>query len=92
MQLDMQHFADTGEWIIADKNNLPGTQTAHEAAAEVCLAYGVTCTTEGPAEFGFKVMEVVAERDTRTVFIHLLTGEQLIHLTVESSAIMAPGF
>ena len=92
MQLDLKHFADTGEWIIADTTSVPGTQTAHEAAQEVCLAYGVICTTDVQADLGFKVLEVAASGDTNTVFIHLLTGEPVVHLTAESSAIMAPGF
>jgi hypothetical protein len=92
MQIDMPFFAQTGQWRIADNVNLPGTPTSHEAAAEVCAAYDVICTTDIPSGQGRRQFHVVAQRSTRIVFMHLFTGNDTVHLSAESTSAMVPGF
>lgn len=92
MQIDLQHFADTGEWRIADQSNLSGQETAHEAAEEVCAIYRVTCFTDVPVGSGGRTFHVIAQSERRTVFMHLMTSTPVMELRAEATALMAPGF
>jgi uncharacterized membrane protein len=92
MRVDLQYFADTGLWRVADTGNIPGAITAHEAADEICRVYEVTCLTEVLPDFDFRTFRVTAETTRRTVFIHLFTGTPSVSLRAESTSVMVPGF
>jgi uncharacterized membrane protein len=92
MQVDLEEFSRTGHWRISDTVQIAGEMTAHQAAQEVCLAYGVTCETDVPSEHGRRTFVVIARTETRTAFMQLFTGDPTIDLVATSTAAMAPGF
>jgi uncharacterized membrane protein len=92
MQIDLQYFADTGVWRLADATNIDGAQTAHQAAQEVCGIYGVTCTTEVLPDYDFRTFRVRAETTKHTVFIQFLVGTSAVHLDTTATSVMVPGF
>lgn len=92
MQADLEYFAQTGFWRIADSTSMPGVVTADQAVQEVCNAYAVSCTTEVSAEHGQRLLRVTAQGPFATVFLHLLLGQQEFTIEATSAAIMVPGY
>jgi hypothetical protein len=92
MQVDLAWFDRYGRWRIAEAAAVPGTRSADEAVQEVCDAYGVTCTSSVPTGFHGRLLQVHAEADFTTVFIHLLLGRSQFRLQADAAAIMVPGY
>ncbi len=92
MQADLEWFAQTGKWRIAETETVPGTISANHAVLEVCSLYGINCTVDIPSAHQGRLLRVSAEAEFTTLFLHLLMGRQTYTIGAQSSAILVAGY
>lgn len=92
MQADLEYFAQTGKWRIAETSTVPGTRSANDAVQEVCSIYGIICTVEVPSAHQGRLLRVTAEAEFGTLFLHLIMGKQTFKIGAQSSAILVAGY